>query len=97
MLGSSGENQTKISPNSTTISVSNLRGLQDNPNSRFASNSGHLPLHIKLQPETRYTAIQRPNISLPEILTWIQPKDVEKSKTGWSAHPPKFLLDEQTP
>ncbi|GBL83609.1 hypothetical protein AVEN_196433-1 [Araneus ventricosus] len=79
----------------TDRSYLNLRGLQDDPNSRAASNPGHPPLHPKLHQEVKYTAIKRLNISLPESITWIQPKDVEKIETRWAVHPSKFPLEEQ--
>ncbi|GBM12777.1 hypothetical protein AVEN_247562-1 [Araneus ventricosus] len=43
-------------------------------------------LHLKLQQEARYTAMQRLSISLPESLTWIQPEDFEKNETGRASH-----------
>ncbi|GBM10032.1 hypothetical protein AVEN_24014-1 [Araneus ventricosus] len=42
-----------------------------------------------------YTAMQSFYISLPERLSWIQTKDVEKSEMGWAAYPSKFPLEEE--
>ncbi|GBM28966.1 hypothetical protein AVEN_232056-1 [Araneus ventricosus] len=61
------------------------------PTAALEVHLGISQLNLKLQQEARHTAIQRFKISLPESLTWIQPKDVEKSETEWAAPLQNFL------
>ncbi|GBN19940.1 hypothetical protein AVEN_35914-1 [Araneus ventricosus] len=53
------------------------------------------PLHMQLQFEARFTTIYRLRISLPPIITDIQPQDLEMKETGLSTHPSEHLKSNQ--
>ncbi|GBN54262.1 Retrovirus-related Pol polyprotein from type-1 retrotransposable element R1 [Araneus ventricosus] len=54
-----------------------------------------LPLYLQLRQEARLTAIRRLNISLPDTLTTLIPREVEKGETGWATHPAECPSEEQ--
>ncbi|GBM40819.1 hypothetical protein AVEN_137323-1 [Araneus ventricosus] len=53
------------------------------------------PLILQLQQDAIVTAIRRPSISLPDILTALVPGESKKREMGWAAHPAECPTEEQ--
>ncbi|GBN74183.1 hypothetical protein AVEN_106174-1 [Araneus ventricosus] len=90
---SGAENSQKFNVRSS----GNHRCLQDNlyGSSSFWVVLGIPPLHLRLERESRGTALYRLRLHISTNVIDINPSEIEEKATGWSAHPSEHLSSTQ--